>query len=45
MCGRTINSINLGGAYCVIDGEELLRVKIRQSDVDSFSEAIDFAQE
>ena len=28
---------------CIIDGEKIVRVEIRQSDVEDFSKAIDFA--
>jgi two-component system, OmpR family, sensor histidine kinase VicK len=41
---RILNSDNNSAfGMCIIDGEKLLRVEIRQSEVDDFSEATDFA--
>ena len=41
---RILNSdSNSAFGMCIIDGEKLLRVETRQSDVDDFSGAIDFA--
>src|ERR687886_389761 len=41
---RILNSDNDSAfGMCIIDGEKLLRVETRQSDVDDFSEALDFA--
>ena len=41
---RILNSdSNSAFGMCIIDGEKLLRVELRQSDTDDFSEATDFA--
>src|SRR6187200_1441628 len=41
---RILNSDNNSAfGMCIIDGEKLLRAEIRQSEVDDFSEATDFA--